>query len=260
MMHLDLRTGLWETVLADVESVSTIITDPPYSKRTHDGHDDGANLANRAGPGWKRSNGGVDAFKPRREIIYDHWTEDHVYSFVRAWAPRCKGWFVAMSDSDLCLIWRQAYESVGLTGFQPVPVLIPGMTVRMSGDGPSSWAFYLNVARPKSYSKWGTLDGGYTGPQGERNHIGGKPLWLMRKIVRDYTKPGDLVCDPCAGFGTTLLAAGMENRHAVGAERDPVTAEKARAWIARGYTPDMFTQTSATNSPSEQRGLFGETE
>jgi site-specific DNA-methyltransferase (adenine-specific) len=73
---------------------------------------------------------------------------------------------------------------------------------------------------------------------------GGKPLWLMRAIVRDYTRPGDLVCDPCAGGATTLLAAAMEGRRAVGAEMDPVTFEKASKRLAQGYTPDLFTAAS----------------
>lgn len=48
---IDLRIGRWETVLADVGEVDAVISDPPYSDRTHEGHDDGASLANRAGGG-----------------------------------------------------------------------------------------------------------------------------------------------------------------------------------------------------------------
>jgi len=40
--------------------------------------------------------------------------------------------------------------------------------------------------------------------------IGGKPMWLMRALVRDYSRPGNLVCDPCAGGATTLIAAAIE--------------------------------------------------
>ena len=69
---------------------------------------------------------------------------------------------------------------------------------------------------------------------------GGKPLWLMRAIIRDYTRPGDLVCDPCAGGGTTLLAAAIEGRRAIGAEMNPDTHSKATARIAAGYTPNML--------------------
>jgi len=70
--------------------------------------------------------------------------------------------------------------------------------------------------------------------------MGGKPLRLMRAIVRDYTRPGDIVCDPCAGGGTTLLAALTEGRGAVGAEMDPAHYEIARKRLAAGYTPPLF--------------------
>jgi hypothetical protein len=167
-----------------------------------------------------------------------------VDAFIDSWAPRNRGWFVCLSDSELCTAYRTAFERNGLTGFQPLPVLIPGMTVRMAGDGPSSWAFYVNVARPKSLCKWGTLPGGYTGPIGSRERssgavAGAKPLWVMRALVRDYTRLGDLVVDPCAGGATTLLAAVIEGRRAIGAEVDPDTFAKAQRRLAAGYTPSL---------------------
>lgn len=91
--------------------------------------------------------------------------------------------------------------------------------------------------RSATMSKCGTKPGAYVGGQGEREHIGGKPLWLMRAIVRDYSEPGDVVCDPTAGGATTLLAAVIEGRTAIGAERDPVTWEKAVRRLRRGFTP-----------------------
>jgi hypothetical protein len=238
---IDLRLGKWEESLTDVREVSAVITDPPYSERTHEGHRDGAELANLAG-GWSRSNGKTDGYRARRDIVYQSWTDSDVDAFVDAWAPRNRGWFVCLSDHSLCKAYEAAFERHELTTFAPVTALIPGMTVRMAGDGPSSWTLYANVARPKALSKWGTLPGGYTGNQGERIHIGGKPLWLMRALVRDYTKPGDLVCDPCAGAATTLIAAATENRRAIGAEVDPDTYAMARKRIAAGYTPSLFAE------------------
>lgn len=227
-MSIDLRLGRWEDALADVREVSAILSDPPYSARVHEGHDAGVSFA---------ANGDNFARAERRDISYSHWTAADVDAFVDAWAPRCRGWFVCLSDSELCGAYRAAYERNGLTGFAPVGVLIPGMTVRMAGDGPSSWMLYVNVARPKSLSKWGTLPGGYTGCPGERVHIGGKPLWLMRALVRDYTRRGDLVCDPCMGACTTGLAAGVEGRRFIGAEVDPDTYALATRRLASGYTP-----------------------
>ena len=81
---------------------------------------------------------------------------------------------------------------------------------------------------------------------------------LMRAIVRDYSRPGDLVCDPFAGGGTTLLAAVMEGRQAIGAELDPITFEKAEARLRGGYTPDLFTGAPVAAPVGVQGDLLAE--
>lgn len=45
-----------------------------------------------------------------------------------------------------------------------------------------------------------------------------KPLDLVRPFVRIHTNPGGLVVDPYMGSGTTLVAALMEGRSALGAD------------------------------------------
>ncbi|KKL26401.1 hypothetical protein LCGC14_2395670, partial [marine sediment metagenome] len=48
-----------------------------------------------------------------------------------------------------------------------------------------------------------------------------KPIALMERLVLDFTDPGDLICDPFAGSGTTAVAALMHGRRFIGWERDP---------------------------------------
>lgn len=52
---------------------------------------------------------------------------------------------------------------------------------------------------------------------------------------------GDLVIDPFAGGGTTLLAAAIEGRRCIGAEFDPETYAKAVRRLSAGYTPALVT-------------------
>lgn len=243
MKAATLKLGRWEKVLADVARGDCLMADPPYSERVHKGHDDGANLADKQEK-HRKKNGVLDTTKPRRKISYAFWTPADVDAFIDSWAPRISGWFVCLSDSELCGVYRAAYERNGLTGFQPVPIVITGMTVRRSGDGPSSWAIYANVGRPKSLCRWGTLPGAYVGTVGQRERkaaavAGAKPLWAMRALVRDYTRPGDLVVDPCAGGATTLIAAAIEGRKAIGAEVDKKTFGIAQRRLAAGYTPAL---------------------
>lgn len=53
------------------------------------------------------------------------------------------------------------------------------------------------------------------------------PLPICELFVRAFTKPGDLVVDPFAGNGTTLLAAQRLGRRAIGYEVDPLCIEGA---------------------------------
>ena len=222
-MSIELRLGRWQDVLPDVEC-DALITDPPYSARTHEGH-----------------NGTVGRGGKRRVIDYALWGAEDVAAFVASWAPRTRGWFVAFTSHDLAPVYASELERLGRYVFAPLPWVAHGSRVRLSGDGPSSWTCWIVVARPRNaeFMRWGTLPGAYL--YGAHNHatlahgaqqervIGGKPLDLMRAIVRDYSRPGDLVCDPCAGGGTTLLAACLEGRRSIGAEMDQETHAKATA-------------------------------
>jgi hypothetical protein len=233
-MSAQLYAGRWQDALAHVDAVDAVICDPPYVARTHSGHDDG--VGGHKGDGKDSS--------ARRALSYEPWMPSDVRGFVDAWVPRCRGWFVAFTSHDLVPAYVDALEGAGRYVFAPLPFFSPGSRVRLSGDGPSSWTCWIVVARPRTveFTRWGTLPGGYVYPPEDCEVVGGKPLGLMRAIVRDYSRPGDLVCDPFVGSGTTLLAAVMEGRRAVGAEEKPEHFEIARARLARGYTPTMFAE------------------
>lgn len=221
---IDLRLGDWRTVLLDVGMVDAIITDPPYGARTH------------AAVTTRDDNSIPTGLTP----TYDAWTALDIESFVAEWSSRCRGWMVALTDSELIQAWRSAFEAHDRYAFSPVPCVITGMSVRLQGDGPSSWAVYAMVSRPRNLSKWGTLPGAYIGPREEGAKSGrGKPSWLMDAIVGDYTRGGDLVCDPLAGYGVTLTSAIKLGRRAVGAEIDnDARREAIQRWHAqRAKTP-----------------------
>lgn len=252
----ELHRGPYQRALSHVDMVDTLIVDAPYSERTHRGHDDGVTVAHLR-PGREarmrvdRRNGSVYSVRKnrRKPLSYRAWTPSDVRKFVASWAPRTRGWFVSLTDHVLAPHWEAALARAGRYTFSPLSFLAPGSRVRLTGDGPAQWACWIIVARPsdEQFFHWGALPGGYVLPPGandrcnDRESItGGKPLWLMRALVRDYSRPGDLVCDPCAGGGTTLLAALMEGRRAVGGEKLAENFELARKRLSRGFTPPLI--------------------
>jgi len=230
-MSADLRLGRWQDVMSDVE-VDATITDPPFGAKTHSA--------------W-RSGGAADKLK-RGAIKYACWTPKDVEAFVAHWSPRTRGWMVALTSHDLWREWQRAYEANGRYAFAPIPCVTIGGSIRLSGDGPSSWSVYAMVARPRTreMQAWGTLPGAYVMPGGMNvhRHLGGggrgKSPDLMRALVRDYSRPGDLVADQCAGLGTTGLVALSMGRRFVGAECDQAVHADGLARLSRVQPVDLF--------------------
>jgi len=225
------------------ETVDCIITDPPYSGRTHTGNDGGRRASRDpkrdAAAKWPSGSG------PIRQLDYAALTPDEAHAWGREWARRARSWVAVLTDSELMHAWQSGFRAGGMTTFAPVPCVIIGMTCRLTGDGPSSWAVYLMVARSKAAAKWGTLPGAYVVPhessRGE-HRIGGKPLSLMRQIVRDYSRPGMVVADPCCGYGTTLIAAAEQGRTVWGCDTDAESVKRTRERLETVKAqPQLFT-------------------
>lgn len=247
-MMIDIRHGDWRKALGDVEEVDAIITDPPYSPRTHGANRSPESL--RAG----------DQGKARRTISYAAWHREDADALAGFAARVVKNWVVVMGDHTIAGWHKEALEREGFYTFAPLPWYCHGGTIRMSGDGPSNWTVWIVVARRRTgpVTKWGTLPGGYTASKGAvaKNHIGGKPRALMRAIIGDYTNPGDLVCDPCAGFGTTLLAAREYGCSSIGAEVDTDAFNEAQRRIQQPWQVQRHPRASRYEAKPQQATLL----
>lgn len=65
----------------------------------------------------------------------------------------------------------------------------------------------------------------------EKIHPTQKPLPVLKKLISIFTDEGDIVIDPCAGSGSTLVAALELNRKAYGFEIKKDSFSKATSWI-----------------------------
>lgn len=196
-------------VLPLLPKVDAVITDPPYSERTHTGHDSGA-IDRRDGA-------------DRAALGYGFLTPEAVRELSAAYASICSGWIVWMTDHTLAPEVCKSLEANGRYVFAPIPFYAPGSRVRLSGDGPSSWTDWIVVARTAKQHRWGTLPGGYMAGPGwnDKARMGGKPTHLMSALVADYSKPGQLVLDTHMGGGTTGVACVQAGRRFIGCEIDP---------------------------------------
>jgi site-specific DNA-methyltransferase (adenine-specific) len=68
-----------------------------------------------------------------------------------------------------------------------------------------------------------------------RIHSTQKPVPLIEKLIKIFTDEGDIVIDPVAGSGSTLIAADNLNRKAYGFEIKKDFYKLANAWIDKNF-------------------------
>ena len=74
----------------------------------------------------------------------------------------------------------------------------------------------------------------------ERIHETQKPIALLQRLIELFTDPDDVVIDPCAGSGSTLIAAANLGRKAYGMEISKRFYVDACDAIQKNIRPDMF--------------------
>lgn len=203
---IDFRHGRWQDVIGDTKA-DHLILDAPYSDRTH---------------------AGGELYPPDRERcrpindFYAPWGQAEV-SEVCEWAvANVRQWVVSMTDHFLFPVWQEELEKRGYYVFAPVVLVEMNRSVRITGDGPSTWSTEIVVARPRTAKamRWRALPGAYVTTRSADKMPGGKPLSVMQDIVRDYSNRGDTIVDLTAGNATTLIAAASMGRKSVGCELD----------------------------------------
>lgn len=73
-----------------------------------------------------------------------------------------------------------------------------------------------------------------------KNHPTQKPVPLLERLIEIFTDPNDVVIDPCAGSGTSLLAAIQTHRKAYGFEIKKDFFSKARDKVLSSFQMSLF--------------------
>ncbi len=110
-------------------------------------------------------------------------------------------------------------------------------------------------------SLWTTAYPSELGHERRKAHGANKPPRLMARLIEFFTKSGELVLDPFAGVGGTLLGAAIARgpRRAVGLELDPrwaaVYRETVADLVARRDAGTLRLTDLGPNDPGGERGF-----
>jgi site-specific DNA-methyltransferase (adenine-specific) len=187
--------------------VDHVITDPPYSERTHKG---------------ARSLNDLD----NSMITFAHIEFDALRSLLDS--IDVARWVVMTCDvfhtAGLMISPPDSLEFIRLGVW-----VKPNGAPQFTGDRPGVGFEQVAILHPKGRKKWN--GGGYpavwTCNKISGRHPTEKPMELYTRFIEQFTDEGDLILDPFAGSGTTLEAAKLLGRRAIGIERDEKYCEIA---------------------------------
>jgi site-specific DNA-methyltransferase (adenine-specific) len=196
-------------ILADIRA-DHVISDPPYEDELH-----------KAMGRIQRNDG--------REMVQDLGF-DGVNVGRSAIAAACveasSGWVILFTLAEGVRAWRDDLQAAKAKWDTTCFWVKPDASPRFNGQGAARGAeCFVTCWAGTGYRRWngGGKRGVYThcvntGRQGE--HPTEKPVPLMRELVADFTQPGETVCDPFMGSGTTGVACVEMGRAFIGIEQN----------------------------------------
>lgn len=206
-------------VLPQLPQADHVLTDPPYSEITHQGA--------MTNPDWAKSGGNA----PSRLLDFDSISFAALTAIYQACAP--KRWLISFLDWHYMLPLESwcAEKKTPLRFVRHGVWVKPNGAPQFTGDRPGQgWEAIAILHRKKAgRMRWhgGGSHGVWTYPKLNESHKTAKPLKLVRRLVEQFTDPGELVIDPFMGSGTSLRAAKDLGRRAIGIEIDERHCEAA---------------------------------
>jgi site-specific DNA-methyltransferase (adenine-specific) len=203
------------------KSVDHVICDPPYEAEAHTlqrriKRDAGAN-------GY----GGTDQRVAAVEALdFAPITAEVRAAAAAEMARLTRRWIIVFCQAEAVATWRSAMEAAGAKWRRPMVWIKPDGQPCLAGDRPGIG--YESMAAAWAGPGRSTWNGGgklgvysfVKSGQGPNEHPTQKPVSLMEALIRDFTDPGETICDPFAGSGTTGVACIRLGRNFIGWEKD----------------------------------------
>lgn len=186
---------------------------------------------------------------------WDHFeSEEEYYSFIYTWlaeATRClkeKGHLISFFDQNKVTKLIEYAEGLGYLMRQhlywlktnPVPrarkvdfMIALEQACWFTKGTKSGATFNYQLGQQRNYVE-APIPGHTTKLDGKRVHPTQKPVKVLMTWIKYLTNPRDLVLDPMCGSGSTLLAAKLLERKAVGYEIDEHYCELAADRLRQG--------------------------
>lgn len=173
------------------KSIDLILTDPPYGKKADKGTNGFGAAKNR------RYAGGWDGMIPPPELF------NEMFRVARNLIIFGGNYFGHLLPPSNCWIF---WDKKGDVAFQ-----------NPFADGELIYTTFTKPVKRIVFKQQGFI----TDSKDKRYHPTQKPTELVQMLIEQFSEPGQLICDPFLGSGTTAVAAVKADRHYIGWEIDP---------------------------------------
>lgn len=230
--HMDCLDGI---KLIPSNSVKLIIADPPYFLgMTHNGQRGSFVDLAICKPFYR------ELFREYKRILNE---DGEVYWFTD-W--RGYGFYYPLFDAFLgarnCIVWNKGSGAGNFYAFQHEFILFHCVRNDATKKGGNVW-------NSKGFAA------GAKATNGEKVHPTQKTIEIIDKIVRENSKPGDLVVDTFGGSGTTGIVCRTLRRNFIIFELDEDNIAVAHKRQAQDFQPTIFDA-----EPEHPQGLISQTE
>lgn len=172
------------------KSIDLILTDPPYGKKADKGTNGFGNSKNR------RYKGEWDKNIPRKEVFSE------MFRISKNLVIFGGNYFCHLLPPSNCWIF---WDKKGDIAFQ-----------NPFADGELIYTTFKKPVKKIVFKQQGFI----TDSKDKRYHPTQKPTELVSQLIEMFTNPGDLVCDPFLGSGTTGISCIHTGRNFIGMELD----------------------------------------
>ena len=173
------------------KSIDLILTDSPYGKKADKGTNGFGAAKNR------RYSGGWDGMIPPPELFSE------MFRVAKNLIIFGGNYFGHLLPPSNCWIF---WDKKGDVAFQ-----------NPFADGELIYTTFKKPVKRIVFKQQGFI----TDSKDKRYHPTQKPTELVQQLIEMFSEPGQLICDPFLGSGTTAIAAVNSGRHYIGYEIDP---------------------------------------
>lgn len=199
-------------ILPSIEGIDHTISDPPFEDELHAAVGRINRIRN-------------DGQRTCDDIGFAGINADRA-EYAKLLVEASHGWVILFTLAEGVRAWRDDLQTAGAKWDTTLAYIKPDASPRFNGQGAArGFECVVTCWAGTGYRSWngGGKRGVYTyctNTDRYSKHPCSKPVPLMMELVADFTRPGQLVCDPFVGGGATGAACVRLGRHFIGIERD----------------------------------------